>query len=102
MRPQPGQTRRLPLRGRVVVLLVLLVYCLVLAARAEWQLYHLRRDLVEAEQKRQALVQQRQSLEKECARLKDPAYLEGVAREELGLVRPGEVLVLPGDRLQRP
>ncbi|MBC7335833.1 MAG: septum formation initiator family protein, partial [Clostridia bacterium] len=75
---------------------------LVLAARAEWQLYHLRRDLVEAEQKRQALVQQRQSLEKECARLKDPAYLEGVAREELGLVRPGEVLVLPGDRLQRP
>lgn len=94
--------RKIRLRGRTLFLLALLLYCLVLAARAEWQIYHLRRELALAQERRQGLLEQRQTLEKELRRLADPAYLERVAREELGLVRPGEVLIIPGDRLSQP
>jgi cell division protein FtsB len=70
--------------------------------RAEWQIYQLRKDLAAVQAKREILTQRRQALEEELRRLGDPKYLERVAREELGLVRPGEVLVVPGSRLDSP
>ena len=39
----------------------------------------------------QELQQRNEELEQEKARLQDPKTIEGVAREELGLVKPGEV-----------
>lgn len=105
--PAPAQHRRaagrrIRLRGLTLFLLALVSYCLVITARAEWQIYHLRRELAAAQQRRQSLLEERQALERELRRLADPAYLERVAREELGLVRPGEVLIVPGDRLSPP
>ena len=43
------------------------------------------------EQQLQELQQRNEELEQEKARLQDPKTIEGVAREELGLVKPGEV-----------
>ncbi|MGB9885783.1 MAG: FtsB family cell division protein [Moorellales bacterium] len=82
-----------------MLLLLILGYCLVLSLRSEWQIYRLKRELAQVEATRQELLLKRQALEREKQRLNDPVYLEGVVREELGLVRPGEVLVVPGDRL---
>ena len=43
------------------------------------------------EQQLQELKQRNEELEQEKAKLQDPKTIEGVAREELGLVKPGEV-----------
>ena len=43
------------------------------------------------EQQLQELKQRNEELEQEKAKLQDPKTSEGVAREELGLVKPGEV-----------
>ena len=43
------------------------------------------------EKQLQELQQRNEELEQEKARLQDPKTIEGVAREELGLVKPGEV-----------
>ena len=91
--------RRRWLRGRTLLVMLIIGYCAVLSLRAEWQIHTLNRELAREEAARKELLQLRESLETEKRRLNDPAYLEQVAREELGLVRPGEVLVVPGDRL---
>ena len=43
------------------------------------------------EQQLQELQQRNEELEQEKAKLQDPKTIENVAREELGLVKPGEV-----------
>ncbi len=40
-------------------------------------------------------IEQNQELKEEIERVKSPAYVEKVAREELGLVKPGEILLIP-------
>lgn len=40
-------------------------------------------------------IEQNQQLKEEIERVKSPAYIEKVAREELGLVKPGEILLIP-------
>ncbi len=46
----------------------------------------------------EALKAENRSLEQRLARLNDPEYQEKLAREQLGLVRPGETsyVVVPG------
>ena len=43
------------------------------------------------EQQLQELQQKNDELEQEKAKLQDPKNIENVAREQLGLVKPGEV-----------
>ena len=43
------------------------------------------------EQQLQELQQRNDELEQEKAKLQDPKNIESVAREQLGLVKPGEV-----------
>jgi cell division protein FtsL len=40
-------------------------------------------------------IEENQNLKEEIERVKSPAYIEKVAREELGLVKPGEILLIP-------
>ncbi len=51
--------------------------------------------VLEIEQKIEALKRENKELSEEVRLLKVPSYIEKVAREELGLVKPGEVLFLP-------
>ena len=46
-------------------------------------------------QEYQEEIEQNQKLKEEIERVKSPAYIEKVAREELGLVKPGEILLIP-------
>lgn len=46
-------------------------------------------------QEYQEKIEQNQKLKEEIERVKSPAYIEKVAREELGLVKPGEILLIP-------
>lgn len=65
----------------------------------------LRRELSQVEQGIVAAEQHSQELTAEIEYLKSDFYIEKVARQELGLVKPGEIIFMPesswdqGDRL---
>ena len=80
---------RLTSRGAVlaVVIIALLLY-LVVPLRT----YIAQRDQLSDLQKQTALLEeQNRQLQRRVALLHDPAYLERLARECLGMVRPGEI-----------
>ena len=83
--------RRLKLKFRLALLAVITAGLSVAAlppARKALQ----QRDLVRAEQQKlSALKTNNAKMQERLTRLDDPDYLEKVAREQLGLVRPGEV-----------
>ena len=85
------------MRPRVVggVLVLLLVVGLAIYG---WQgvvrLRQMREQLETLERDNAALRQQAERLAQTIDRLRnDPAYLERVAREERGMVRPGEIIL---------
>jgi hypothetical protein len=76
-----------------------LVALLLMAVPPARQFYREQTQLKVAEQKLATLKRDNARLEDQLARLKDPAHLEKLARQELGVVRPGEIgfVVVPGD-----
>ncbi|MDR1605207.1 MAG: septum formation initiator family protein [Gracilibacteraceae bacterium] len=98
-RPKPGKRRRggsgLKTVGKIIgVLLVLFML-----SRWGWTALEKNRVATEqlqalrAEKLRLELVQS--NLQEEIENLETPAYIEELAREQLGLVRKGEILVAP-------
>jgi cell division protein FtsB len=63
---------------------------------------HERQELVRAQNELTALVEENRKLEAELAALKsDPKAVEKIAREKLGLVKPGEVVLILPDGWER-
>jgi len=56
--------------------------------------YMAGRQVDELERSRSRLVRENDQLREEIRLLSDPAYVERVAREQLGMVRPGEIAVI--------
>ena len=59
-----------------------------LRSQVEGQLAHLNQEKI-------TLLQQEKSLNDEIAQLNTPSYIEKLAREQLGLVKRGEILISP-------
>ncbi len=80
----------------VVPLLALAVGALLLHAYGASTLtaYRMRREAARLERQVQALRRENAQLREEIRRLHTPAYIERLAREQLGLVRPGEIPVI--------
>ncbi len=74
---------------RVVVLVTLLAALFVLFFPAR-QLWWQRERIATLEERRDALLAENDRLQREETRLSDPAEVEALARDRLGLVRPGE------------
>ena len=96
---------RLPRRHRGLYILGVLIVC-VLAANAVIG----ERGLLEsrkAERRHDNLLDSIESLQRENRRLnnhvkrlrEDPTSIESIARRELGLIRPGEIVFIVKDRL---
>lgn len=56
--------------------------------RLESSIAVVEREIILAEQKKAQLL-------KEIEKIDDPQYIEEIARKELGLVKPGELLLIP-------
>lgn len=62
--------------------------------RESIRVWQLRQELSALERDVSALTEQQQKLEKIAERLRsDPAYLEKLAREDMGMVREGETVL---------
>lgn len=98
--------RRFP---RLVLALTLTgVLILVLSAfgASMLQVYRLEREAARLARMKQSLHEQNAVLREEIRLLYTPVYIERIAREQLGLVKPGEIAVLivrpPADRPSGP
>lgn len=100
----PTRRARIRLTPRAAVL-VLVVSALLLYLVVPLRSYLAQRDrLAQLEEQARALERQNSELEEEIRRLYDPEYLERIARECLGMVRPGEIafVVVPKSGVATP
>jgi cell division protein FtsB len=88
-RSRPGRRARLtPAGGVLAFVIVVLLFAMAVPMRT---LMEQRADLSRLQQDERTLEQRNDVLQQQVARLHDPVFLERVARECLGMVRPGEI-----------
>lgn len=87
---------RLTFHGTILV--AVFVVLILMAAAPARQAYEQKQAVARERARLEALKTENRSLEQRLARLNDPEYQEKLAREQLGLVRPGETsyVVVPG------
>ena len=85
-----GRVSRARLTARAAVLAVIVLTLLTLAVAPLRALIDQRAHLAQLERQAEDLAARNADLEARIDRFNDPAYLEQLARECLGLVRPGE------------
>ena len=86
--------------GKVTKILIffVLIWAIVFAGLQAYNMYKINKDFkgVIAENKR--LKEEKSSLEEELKHVNEPEYVEQQAREQLKMVKPGEVMyILPQD-----
>jgi cell division protein DivIC len=90
--------KRPRVRLRYGTIFVLCIMVAVVGSSA-WQIWKLRSkvegQLDHLNQEKITLLQQEQLLNDEIAQLNNPSYIEKLAREQLGLVKRGEILISP-------
>lgn len=74
-----------------LLLFFLLILSLLFLGRKGYEWYGLHAQIEEAKATRQELLEEKQQLEEKKEQLNDPDVIEKKARDELGLVKPGEV-----------
>lgn len=94
--------RRYQLNWKKASLAAIAVYALISFISVGLKMSQANREVARLQAEHQALVQQRQELDRQIQKLNDPAYIEKLAREQLGLIKPGEKVVIftePGNPL---
>ena len=77
-----------------IVITLLLVYALLCFARSGRSLAEMERTAAVLREERESLEQERAALELRLLDREDPARMEALARQELGMVMPGEIVFL--------
>lgn len=93
-----GQGRPRGRRGYGMILVLSLFIVAVLGSSA-WQIWKLHvqvdEQLAQLNQEKELLQRQERVLRDEIEQLNTPSYIEKLAREQLGLVKKGEILISP-------
>lgn len=79
---------------RIIFVVVTLITAFVLVQNV-YHYVQVRQQEAELYQERDRMLKEKEDLETKKADLEDPAKLEKKARDELGLVKPGEVPYVP-------
>lgn len=87
--------RKYRIRWIRVLVLLTAAYFIFLAFGQQYELYTIQRETYSLKDRITELEQTNKALTDEKSRLSSPAYVEKIAREELGLVKPGEVPYIP-------
>ncbi|MEW6182828.1 MAG: septum formation initiator family protein [Bacillota bacterium] len=83
-----------PSRLPLVLFIVLLAYLLLMVGAQFSRLGDLERGVAQSEQQLKLIREQNKTLWEHVHLLQSDAYVESLAREKLGLVKPGEVPVV--------
>ncbi len=86
---KPG--KKLP----ALIAVFLLLYLLISFSTQFHKLFVLQKDIKEIERQLQELNIKNEELKRQLKQVQSDAYIEQVAREKLGLVKPGESRIVP-------
>ncbi len=86
--------RRLPRWVKLLAAAVTIAAALVVFGNQFLDVYRLGREAARLQALKRGLQEQNAVLREEMKLLQTPAYIERIAREQLGLVKPGEIAVL--------
>ncbi len=84
--------KRFTFRLTTCLLIFMLIYFSALFVTQYVRLLQLRHTLRDLEQSIEIVREQNMDMLAEMERLQSPAYLEQIARQDLGMVKPGELL----------
>lgn len=87
--------RKYRIRWLRVLILLAAGYFVFLAVGQQVELYTIQQETFSLKERILELEQSNQALANEKKKLAAPAYVEKIAREQLGLVKPGEVPYIP-------
>ena len=94
----PKHTWRIPGRKLLTLVFILCIgIALYLYAGQALIYWHSKGELNKQLTRMDMLTKENMAIEEEILRLQDEEYLEIMARKELGLVRPGEIIFSVGD-----
>jgi cell division protein DivIC len=107
----PGRDRRMTKTRRrrrirpgavpwIIILCVIILWIGISFARVEYRNYKLRVKIESLQRELAAVEMRNQQLEEEIKNWQSPDYVERVAREELGLVKPGETVYILAQPLE--
>lgn len=91
-RTRPRRVLNIKKKAILLPAVLLLCYFVFAIIGQTVQYYQLKSRLTELEGELEAVKQENTRLNSEIESLQDPAYLELIARRELGLVKPGEIV----------
>lgn len=102
--PTPARRRRARLTARATVLLAAIAGFVFLSIAPARLYVEQRAELAELSRRAAELSAANDRMAARADRLRDPAFLEGLARRCLGMVRPGEVafVVVPDEGAPAP
>ena len=100
--PREERGERVLSRRRIlwIVIPMLLIYALLCLARAGRSLAEMEQTVAALQTEREILAREHAQLELRLVQLEDPARMEALARRELGLVMPGEMVFLFAEKAQ--
>ncbi|MBZ4655378.1 MAG: septum formation initiator [Peptococcaceae bacterium] len=84
---------------------VLGVYLLFAFLAGGYEIWQLKKQLEQIDLEKKVLLEQRTRLEQDIKALQEPEIIERIARESLGLVKPGETVIvpaIPGKNIPKP
>lgn len=79
-----------------MIILILLIWAIAFAALQVYNMYRINADYKKVLIENTKLKKERESLKEELKHVNEPEYIEQQAREQLKMVKPGEVMyILP-------
>lgn len=85
--------KRWSLKGMAIFGII--IYLLFSFAHLSYRLHQTNLQVKVYEDKKKALLAERERFQELIKQLNDDNYIERMAREELGLVKPGETVIIP-------
>ena len=84
------------MKKRFFIFLFVVAYVIFNFGRQYYHILQMNGEIDGYLNHKMALAQEQKLLQEEIALLNDQSYIERIAREDLGLIKPGETLLVPG------
>lgn len=98
--PQPKRVRRIKIKYGTLLCSVLLLCLVVNVVGLHWEIIQLNQEINVKTQEKQQLLAYQEELQEDMKMVQSGNYIEKLAREKLGMIKPGENPVIttnPGD-----
>jgi cell division protein DivIC len=85
------------IKKRFFVLFLIIGYVGISFGQQFYKINSIDKEINSYLQTKKALAQEQEKLQDEIKLLENKSYIERIAREDLGLIKPGETLLVPGE-----